>query len=103
MMHHLIYLLILLFVSNCSLDTKTGFWSKSTIIKSEVEQVEKKLFVDTEIINEYKKDNNLNISQVNSISSNVAQKITNHFAHSLKDNSIPSEKSIELINKIFQL
>ena len=62
-----------------------------------------KLFVDTEIINEYKKDNNLNISQVNSISSNVAQKITNHFAHSLKDNSIPSEKSIELINKIFQL
>ena len=38
-----------------------------------------KLFVDTEIINEYKKENNLNISQVNSISSNVAQKITNHF------------------------
>jgi len=62
-----------------------------------------KLFVDTEIINEYKKDNNLNISQVNSISSNVAQKITNHFAHSLKDDSIPSEKSLELINKIFQL
>tara|TARA_Y100000991_G_scaffold96348_1_gene72645 strand:- start:213 stop:1454 length:1242 start_codon:yes stop_codon:yes gene_type:complete len=62
-----------------------------------------KLFVDTEIINEYKKDNNLNISQVNSISSNVAQKITNHFAHSLKDNSIAPEKSLELINKIFQL
>ena len=48
-MNKLIYLLILLFVANCSLDTKTGFWSKSTIIKSEVEQVEKKLFVDTEI------------------------------------------------------
>ena len=62
-----------------------------------------KLFVDTEIINEYKKENNLNISQVNSISSNVAQKITNHFAHSLKDKSIAPEKSLELINKIFQL
>ena len=48
-MNKLIYLLILLFVSNCSLDTKTGFWSKSKIIKSEVEQVEKKLFVDTKI------------------------------------------------------
>ena len=48
-MNKLIYLLILLFVANCSLDTKTGFWSKSKIIKSEVEQLEKKLFVDTEI------------------------------------------------------
>ena len=48
-MNKLFYLLILLFVANCSLDTKTGFWSKSKIIKSEVEQVEKKLFVDTKI------------------------------------------------------
>ena len=48
-MNKLFYLLILLFVANCSLDTKTGFWSKSKIIKSEVEPVKKKLFVDKEI------------------------------------------------------
>ena len=50
-MNKLFYLLILLFVTNCSLDTKTGFWSKSKIIKSEkkVKAIEKKLFVDTKI------------------------------------------------------
>ena len=48
-MNKLFYLLILLFLANCSLDTKTGFWSKSKILKSEVEPVEKKLFVDKEI------------------------------------------------------
>ena len=48
-MNKLFYLLILLFISNCSLDTKTGFWSKSKLVKSEVEPIEKKLFVDKEI------------------------------------------------------
>ena len=48
-MNKLFYLLILLFIANCSLDTKTGFWTKSEIIKSEDKVVEKKLFADTEI------------------------------------------------------
>ena len=48
-MNKLFYLLILIIFTNCSLDTKTGFWSKSKIIKSEVEPEEKKLFLDTEI------------------------------------------------------
>jgi len=48
-MNKLFYLLILLFATNCSLDTKTGLWSKSKIIKSEDEEVEKKLFIDTEV------------------------------------------------------
>ena len=48
-MNKLIYLLILLFIANCSLDTKTGLWSKSKIIKNEDVAVEEKLFVDSEI------------------------------------------------------
>ncbi len=48
-MNKLFYLLILLFASNCSLDTKTGFWSKSKIVKSEAIPAEEKLFIDKEI------------------------------------------------------
>ena len=48
-MNKLFYLLILLFITNCSLDTKTGFWNQAEKIKSENEVIEKKLFVDTEI------------------------------------------------------
>ncbi len=48
-MNKLFYLLIFIFFASCSLDTKTGFWSKPKIIKSEDKPIEKKLFVDTEI------------------------------------------------------
>ena len=49
-MNKTFYLLILfLFISNCSLDTKTGFWSQSEKLKSENKPLEKKLFVDTKI------------------------------------------------------
>ena len=44
-------LIILLFFSNCSLDTKTGLWSQSEKLNSEKkENLEEKLFKDTEII-----------------------------------------------------
>ena len=42
-------LILFLFISNCSLDTKTGFWSQSEKLKSENKPLEKKLFVDTKI------------------------------------------------------
>ena len=49
-MNSIIYLLVLfLFISNCSLDTKTGFWSESEIINSENQIIEKKLFEDSKI------------------------------------------------------
>ena len=38
-----------LFISNCSLDNKTGLWSQSEKLKSETEIVEEKLFEDNEI------------------------------------------------------
>ena len=41
--------ILFLFILNCSLDTKTGLWSQSEKLSSENENVEKKLFDDTEI------------------------------------------------------
>jgi len=44
------YLFILfLFILNCSLDTKTGFWTKSEKLDFENQNIEKKLFEDTKI------------------------------------------------------
>ena len=67
-------LIIFLFFSNCSLDTKTGFWSQSQKLHSEKkENLEEKLFEDAEIFekefnskikiklkNNYKKNSFLN-------------------------------------------
>ncbi len=49
-MNRLLYIiLIFLIISNCSLDTKTGIWSKSEKISSEKNKNEEKLFVKPEI------------------------------------------------------
>ena len=45
----LILLLFFFILSNCSLDTKTGFWSKSEKLKSEKNIIEKKVFQDSQI------------------------------------------------------
>ena len=38
------FFILFLFISNCSLDTKTGLWSQSEKLSSEKESVEEKLF-----------------------------------------------------------
>ena len=43
------FLLIFFFVNNCSLDTKTGFWSKSEKLKSEKTIIEKEIFQEAKI------------------------------------------------------
>ena len=43
------FFILFLFISNCSLDTKTGLWSQSEKLSSEKESVEEKLFEDTKI------------------------------------------------------
>ena len=58
-MNKILYFIILfLFISNCSLDTKTGLWSQSENLKSEKENVEEKLFEDSEI---YEKEFNVKL------------------------------------------
>ena len=58
---------------------------------------------DAELANQRKKISNFNESQAELISNNIIQKITNHFAHHLKDNDVPTDESLELIKKVFQL
>ena len=49
-MNNIFYLILLfLFISNCSLDTKTGFWTKSEKLNSEDQSIEKRLFEDTKV------------------------------------------------------
>ena len=61
------------------------------------------IFAKTEINNQRKKDASFDLDQADLISSNIVQKITNHFAHHLKEDSISSVESLELIHKIFQI
>jgi glutamyl-tRNA reductase len=57
----------------------------------------------TEINTQRKKISDFNEDQAELISNNLIQKITNHFAHHLKEDQHTSDQSIELIKKIFQL
>ncbi|MFV0565848.1 MAG: glutamyl-tRNA reductase [Flavobacteriaceae bacterium] len=50
-----------------------------------------------------KKNNDFNEAQAETISNNIIQKITNHFAHHLKDDAVSTDDSLELIKKVFQL
>jgi glutamyl-tRNA reductase len=58
---------------------------------------------NSELNTQRKKLNDFNEEQAELISNNLIQKITNHFAHHLREDGNTSDDSIELIKKIFQL
>jgi glutamyl-tRNA reductase len=58
---------------------------------------------NSEFSTQRKKLSNFNEEQAELISSNLIQKITNQFAHHLREDNNSSDESIELIKKIFQL
>lgn len=60
-------------------------------------------FASTELETQRKKNTNFNAEQAELISKNLIQKITNHFAHHLKDDNYSTNDSLELIKKVFQL
>ncbi|MFH6767430.1 glutamyl-tRNA reductase [Gaetbulibacter aquiaggeris] len=60
-------------------------------------------FKIAELDTQRKKIDNFNEDQAELISNNIIQKITNHFAHHLKDDNISTDESLELIKKVFQL
>ncbi|RKE98911.1 glutamyl-tRNA reductase [Ichthyenterobacterium magnum] len=60
-------------------------------------------FASTELETQRKKNADFNEKQAELISNNIVQKITNHFAHHLKDDDISTDDSLELIKKVFQL
>ncbi len=60
-------------------------------------------FAAAELDAQRKKHADFNETQAALISNNIVQKITNHFAHHLKDDNISTDESLELIKKVFQL
>ncbi|MFC4722961.1 glutamyl-tRNA reductase [Geojedonia litorea] len=60
-------------------------------------------FATAELDTQRKKLSDFNEAQAELISQNIIQKITNHFAHHLKNDDISTDESLELIKKVFQL
>ncbi|MEZ4801655.1 MAG: glutamyl-tRNA reductase [Gelidibacter sp.] len=58
-------------------------------------------FKNAELETQRKKNADFNEAQAELISNNIIQKITNHFAHHLKNDDL--DESLELIKKVFQL
>lgn len=58
---------------------------------------------NSEINTQRKKIEGFNEDQAEAISNSIIQKITNHFAHHLREDKDTSDESIELIKKIFQI
>ncbi|TVZ58197.1 glutamyl-tRNA reductase [Flavobacteriaceae bacterium MAR_2010_105] len=60
-------------------------------------------FAIAELDTQRKKLSDFNEAQAELISQNIIQKITNHFAHHLKNDDMSTDESLELIKKVFHL
>ena len=60
-------------------------------------------FASAELETQRKKMSDFNEAQAEVISKNIIQKITNHFAHHLKEDDVSTDDRLELIKKVFQL
>ena len=58
---------------------------------------------DAELDFQSKKIVDFNSEQAEIVSNRIIQKIMNHFANHLKDDSNTTDESLELIQKVFQL
>ncbi|MCL5126801.1 glutamyl-tRNA reductase [Algibacter sp. L4_22] len=88
-------------------EVKTEFnnWLETRKFAPTIKALKHKLndFAMAELDTQRKKMSDFNESQAEIISSNIIQKITNHFAHHLKDDDVSTDDSLELIKKVFQL
>ncbi|WP_158845580.1 glutamyl-tRNA reductase [Algibacter sp. L1A34] len=88
-------------------EVKTEFnnWLETRKFAPTIKALKHKLndFATAELDTQRKKMSDFNESQAEIISSNIIQKITNHFAHHLKDDDVSTDDSLELIKKVFQL
>ena len=88
-------------------EVKTDFnaWLETRKFAPTIKALKHKLqdFKTAELDTQRKKLSNFNEEQAELISNNIIQKITNHFAHHLKEDAISSSESLELIKKVFQL
>ena len=88
-------------------EVKTDFnaWLETRKFAPTIKALKNKLqdFKTAELDTQRKKLSDFNEVQAELISNNIIQKITNHFAHHLKEDAISSSESLELIKKVFQL
>ncbi|WP_299128627.1 glutamyl-tRNA reductase [uncultured Winogradskyella sp.] len=88
-------------------DTTAEFntWLDTLKFVPTIQAIKHKLtdFKNSELNTQRKKIADFNEDQAQLISNNIIQKITNQFAHHLREDSNSSDESIELIKKIFQL
>jgi glutamyl-tRNA reductase len=88
-------------------DVKKEFneWLETRKFAPTIKALKNKLldFKNAELETLRKKNADFNEEQAEQITNNLIQKITNHFAHHLKDDNISTDESLELIKKVFQL
>ncbi len=88
-------------------DIKSEFisWLETRKFAPTIKALKQKLqgFKNAELDTQRKKMANFNEEQAEIISNKIIQKITNHFAHHLKDDAFSTDESLDLIKKVFQL
>ena len=88
-------------------DVKAEFndWLETRKFAPTIKALKDKLqdFASAELETQRKKNSDFNEAQAELISNSIIQKITNHFAHHLKDDAVSTDESLELIKKVFQL
>jgi glutamyl-tRNA reductase len=80
-------------------------WLDTLKLVPTIQAIKHKLndFKVSELNHQRKKNPDFNEDQAELVTSNIIQKITNQFAHHLKEDSNTVDESLELIKKIFQL
>lgn len=80
-------------------------WLETRKFAPTIKALKKKLkgMKDAELDFQRKKIANFNDEQAEIVSNRIIQKIMNHFANHLKDDSNTTDESLELIQKVFQL
>lgn len=80
-------------------------WLETRKFAPTIKALKKKLrtMKDAELDFQRKKITDFNDEQAEIVSNRIIQKIMNHFANHLKDDSNTSDESLELIQKVFQL
>ncbi|WP_034060139.1 glutamyl-tRNA reductase [Lacinutrix jangbogonensis] len=86
-------------------NTEFNSWLETRKFAPTIKALKSKLqdFKKSELDTQRKKITDFNEEQAELISNKLIQKITNHFAHHLKDEAISTNDSLELIQKVFQL
>ena len=88
-------------------DVKSEFndWLETRKFAPTIKALKHKLndFKIAELNTQRKKNADFNEEQAEIISNNIIQKITNHFAHHLRDDDVPTDECLDLIKKVFLL